>query len=236
MKILVISGWGLDTQVLTTFAEQLAQQHQVEVWDIFDPHDPVLLAEKVRHAQEMDVLLGWSLGGQLAVLLAHKIYQQVNIAKPVIACMSNPCFVAQENWPNAMPKNQYEQFKYAVIQHPEQALQRFCALVTLGSSAPRERAKYLQQQLVSNDLSYQQAHLDLLEQLNVVSILKNYPGKMLFILAEKDRLVPDQVAVNMMNIAAKSLKVVKIQAAHDAVIFDSQLVIKPISDFLKHIS
>src|SRR5690606_39424958 len=113
----------------------------------------------------------WSLGGQLAVLLAQEIYQQVNIAKPVIACMSNPCFIAQTDWPNAMPKSQYVQFKHAVIQHPEQALQRFCALVTLGSTAQRERTKYLQQQLVGIDLSYQQAHLYLLERLNVVDIL-----------------------------------------------------------------
>ncbi len=30
MKILMITGWGLGTAVLTPFVEQLRQQHQVE--------------------------------------------------------------------------------------------------------------------------------------------------------------------------------------------------------------
>ncbi len=50
MKILMITGWGLGTAVLTPFVEQLRQQHQVEVWDIFDPNVESILAEKVRQA------------------------------------------------------------------------------------------------------------------------------------------------------------------------------------------
>ncbi len=47
MKILMITGWGLGTAVLTPFVEQLRQQHQVEVWDIFDPNVESILAEKL---------------------------------------------------------------------------------------------------------------------------------------------------------------------------------------------
>ena len=235
MKILLISGWGLGTQVLNTFAQQLGQQHQVEIWEIFDPNDAAILAEKVQAAADMEVLIGWSLGGQLALRLAHEIYQKTQAAKPVIACMSNPCFVAQENWPHAMPQMQYRRFKHAVMLQPQQALQRFCTLVTLGSTAPRERAKYLQQQLIDIDLSYQQAHLHLLEQLNLVSILKKYPGKILFINSEKDMLVPCKVIENIAIISAYHLKVIKIAAAHDAILFDTSLVIEPILQFLQEI-
>ncbi|QIC64852.1 alpha/beta hydrolase [Acinetobacter schindleri] len=237
MKILLISGWGLGTQVLNEFVQQLEQQlmpqHQIEVWDIFDPNNAAILAEKVQVAADKDVLIGWSLGGQLALLLANAIYQQIQVAKPVIACMSNPCFVAQENWPHAMPKVQYEQFKHAVMLQLQQALKRFCTLVTLGSVAPRERAKYLQEQLVNIDLSYQQAHLYLLEQLNLVDILKSYPGKMLFINSEKDMLVPYKVIQNIAHFNADHLNLVKISAAHDAILFDTSLVIEPILQFLQ---
>ncbi|ATO18396.1 alpha/beta hydrolase [Acinetobacter sp. LoGeW2-3] len=239
MKILLISGWGLGTQVLNEFVQQLEQQSeqqpQVVVWDIFDPNKAELLAEKVQTAADMDVLIGWSLGGQLAMLLANEIYQQTQDTKPVIACMSNLSFVAQENWPHAMPKAQYLQFKHAVMLQPEQALQRFCALVTLGSAAPRERAKYLQQQSINIDLSYQQAHLYLLEQLNLVNIVKSYPGKMLFINSEKDMLVPCKVLQDIALISARNLNFVKIQAAHDAILFDTSLVIEPILQFLQDI-
>ncbi|WP_334135782.1 alpha/beta hydrolase [Acinetobacter schindleri] len=237
MKILLISGWGLGTQVLNEFVQQLEQQlmpqHQIEVWDIFDPNNAAILAEKVQVAADKDVLIGWSLGGQLALLLANAIYQQIQVTKPVIACMSNPCFVAQENWPHAMPKVQYEQFKHAVMLQPQQALKRFCALVTLGSLTPRERAKYLQEQLVNIDLSYQQAHLYLLEQLNLVDILKSYPGKMLFVNSKNDMLVPCKVIQNIAQFNADHLNLVKISAAHDAVLFDTNLVIEPILQFLQ---
>ncbi|WP_286832487.1 MULTISPECIES: alpha/beta hydrolase [Acinetobacter] len=237
MKILLISGWGLGTQVLNEFVQQLEQQlmpqHQIEVWDIFDPNNAAILAEKVQVAADKDVLIGWSLGGQLALLLANAIYQQIQVAKPVIACMSNPCFVAQENWPHAMLKVQYEQFKHAVMLQPQQALKRFCALVTLGSVTPRERAKYLKEQLVNIDLSYQQAHLYLLEQLNLVDILKSYPGKMLFINSENDMLVPYKVIQNIAHFNADHLNLVKISAAHDAILFDTSLVIEPILQFLQ---
>ncbi len=240
MKILLISGWGLGTQVLNEFVQQLEQQlmpqHQIEVWDIFDPNNAAILAEKVQVAADKDVLIGWSLGGQLALLLANAIYQQIQVTKPVIACMSNPCFVAQENWPHAMPKVQYEQFKHAVMLQPQQALKRFCALVTLGSLTPRERAKYLQEQLVNIDLSYQQAHLYLLEQLNLVDILKSYPGKMLFINSENDMLVPCKIIQNIAHFNTDHLNLVKISAAHDAVLFDTSLVIEPILQFLQKLS
>lgn len=239
MKILLISGWGLGTEVLNEFVQQLQQQseqqHKVIVWDIFDPNNAELLAEKVQAAAEMDVLMGWSLGGQLALLLANELYQQTQVTKPVITCMSNPCFVAQEDWLNAMPQAQYQQFKHAVMLQPEQALKRFCALVTLGSTSPRERAKYLQQQLINIDLSYQQAHLYLLEQLNLVNILQSYPGKMLFINSEKDMLVPCKVLRYIALISVSNLNFVKIPAAHDAILFDTSLVIEPILQFIQDI-
>lgn len=233
MNIVLIAGWGLGASVLTPFADLLRQQqHQVEVWDIFDPNELAVLEDKVENVQAFDILMGWSLGGQLALLLAHEIYQQTGIVKPVICCMSNPCFVAHEHWPYAMPSAQYRQFHDAVMQHPAQALQRFCALVTLGSPAPRERAKLLQQQILNIDLNYQSSHLYLLEQLNLVDILKVYPGKMLFVFSEKDMLVPGKVTGETGFLPTEHLEVACIEAAHDAILFDREILLAPILEFL----
>ena len=233
MKILLITGWGLGTSVLKPFADLLRQQqYQVEIWDIFDPNDLSVLAARVEQAQSFDVLIGWSLGGQLALLLVHEIYQKTQLAKPVICCMSNPCFVANDLWPQAMPYMQYQQFQKSVLKNPLQAMQRFCALVTLGSSAPRERAKYLQQQILNIDLIYQARHLYLLEQLNLVNIFKSYPGKMLFVFSRNDMLVPYQLSQESELLAACNLNLVSIDAAHDAILFDTKLLINPILIFL----
>ncbi|EXA63643.1 alpha/beta hydrolase (plasmid) [Acinetobacter variabilis] len=236
MKILMITGWGLGTAVLTPFVEQLRQQYQVEVWDIFDPNVESILAEKVRQASSFDVLMGWSLGGQLAIYLANEIFQQTRVAKPVIACMSNPCFVANKDWQQAMPETDLEQFLQAARLDMLTTLKRFSHLVCMGAKDARQRVKYLQSQLSLIDLNHQEKHLYLLKQLDLVKILKTCSTKILFIFSNQDSLVPCQVSIEPVFYQQSLIKVKEIQAAHDAILFDTELVLTPILDFLDDLS
>jgi len=232
----MITGWGLGTAVLTPFVEQLRQQHQVEVWDIFDPNVESILAEKVRQASSFDVLMGWSLGGQLAIYLANEIFQQTRVAKPVIACMSNPCFVANKDWQQAMPETDLEQFLQAARLDMLTTLKRFSHLVCMGAKDARQRVKYLQSQLSLIDLNHQEKHLYLLKQLDLVKILKTCSTKILFIFSNQDSLVPCQVSIEPVFYQQSLIKVKEIQAAHDAILFDTELVLTPILDFLDDLS
>lgn len=236
MKILMITGWGLGTAVLTPFVEQLRQQYQVEVWDIFDPNVESILAEKVRQASSFDVLMGWSLGGQLAIYLANEIFQQTRVAKPVIACMSNPCFVANKDWQQAMPETDLKQFLQAARLDMLTTLKRFSHLVCMGAKDARQRVKYLQSQLSLIDLNHQEKHLYLLKQLDLVKILKTCSTKILFIFSNQDSLVPCQVSIEPVFYQQSLIKVKEIQAAHDAILFDTELVLTPILDFLDDLS
>lgn len=236
MKILMITGWGLGTAVLTPFVEQLRQQYQVEVWDIFDPNVESILAEKVRQASSFDVLMGWSLGGQLAIYLANEIFQQTRVAKPVIACMSNPCFVANKDWQQAMPETDFEQFLQAARLDMLTTLKRFCHLVCMGAKDARQRVKYLQSKLSLIDLNHQEKHLYLLKQLDLVEILKTCSTKILFIFSNQDSLVPCQVSIEPVFYQQSLIKVKEIEAAHDAILFDTELVLTPILDFLDDLS
>lgn len=236
MKILMITGWGLGTAVLTPFVEQLRQQYQVEVWDIFDPNVESILAEKVRQASSFDVLMGWSLGGQLAIYLANEIFQQTRVAKPVIACMSNPCFVANKDWQQAMPETDFEQFLQAARLDMLTTLKRFCHLVCMGAKDTRQRVKYLQSKLSLIDLNHQEKHLYLLKQLDLVEILKTCSTKILFIFSNQDSLVPCQVSIEPVFYQQSLIKVKEIEAAHDAILFDTELVLTPILDFLDDLS
>ncbi|WP_312331382.1 alpha/beta hydrolase [Acinetobacter variabilis] len=236
MKILMITGWGLGTAVLTPFVEQLRHQHQVEVWDIFDPNVESILAEKVRQASSFDVLMGWSLGGQLAIYLANEIFQQIRVAKPVIACMSNPCFVANKDWQQAMPETDLEQFLQAARLDMLTTLKRFSHLVCMGAKDARQRVRYLQSQLSLIDLNHQEKHLYLLKQLDLVEILKTCSTKILFIFSNQDSLVPCQVSIEPVFYQQSLIKVKEIEAAHDAILFDTELVLTPILDFLDDLS
>ncbi len=232
MNILLIAGWGLGTIVLEEFSEKLRPDHTVALSDIFDPFDAVTLQEKIKLAQDYDVLIGWSLGGQLAIYLANEIYQQTGVAKPVIACMSNPCFVVNTHWQHAMPEADFEKFSQAARLDMLTTLKRFSHLVCMGAKDARQRVKYLQSQLSLIDLNHQEKHLYLLKQLNLVEILKTCSTKILFIFSTQDSLVPYQVSIESVFYQQSLIKVKEIEAAHDAILFDTELLLTPIMDFL----
>lgn len=97
-KILLITGWGGGAQLLQPLQYHLIQQgYQVELWNIFNALDPQIVHEKVIEAQKYDVIIGWSLGGQLATILVDHIEQKFQQQKILITLASNPCFVAQVN-------------------------------------------------------------------------------------------------------------------------------------------
>lgn len=236
MNILLIAGWGLGTTVLKEFSEKLRTDHTVAISDIFDPFDAVTLQEKIKLAQDYDVLIGWSLGGQLAIYLANEIFQQTRVAKPVIACMSNPCFVANKDWQQAMPETDFEQFLQAARLDMLTTLKRFCHLVCMGAKDARQRVKYLQSKLSLIDLNHQEKHIYLLKQLDLVEILKTCSTKILFIFSNQDSLVPCQVSIEPVFYQQSLIKVKEIEAAHDAILFDTELVLTPILDFLDDLS
>ncbi|MFZ0024017.1 alpha/beta hydrolase [Acinetobacter sp.] len=232
MNILLIAGWGLGTTVLEEFSEKLKSDHTVALSDIFDPFDAATLQEKIKLAQDYDVLIGWSLGGQLAIYLANEIFQQTRVAKPVIACMSNPCFVANKDWQQAMPETDFEKFSQAARLDMLTTLKRFSHLVCMGTKDARQRVKYLQSQLSLIDLNHQKKHLYLLKQLNLVEILKTCSTKILFIFSNQDSLVPYKVSQEPVISQQSMIQIKKIDATHDAILFDTELVLAPILDFM----
>ena len=76
-KILLITGWGGGTELLKPLHEALEQKgHNVERMNIFNALDEDILQQQVEHAMKFNVIIGWSLGGQLATLLANQIHKK----------------------------------------------------------------------------------------------------------------------------------------------------------------
>lgn len=235
MKMIVITGWGLGTHVLTPFTALLkAAGHEVELWDIFDPFDSDILLEKLNQAEKSELLIGWSLGGQLALYLAYTLQTRRQIMLPVICCMSNPCFVAQQEWPHAMPQRQYQNFATLIDSNTLKGIHRFCHLVSMGSSAPLKRAKTLQSYLSKIDLNYQKDHLYLLEQLDLRKILYRLSSNMLFLIGNKDQLVPCKVSNILGTFEDDRLNIEILEASHDSILFEPELIIASILHFLEN--
>ena len=73
-NILLITGWGGGTKLLASLKQALeAKGHTVELINIFNALDEHILQEQVEKAKDFDVIIGWSLGGQLATLLVDQM-------------------------------------------------------------------------------------------------------------------------------------------------------------------
>lgn len=125
---------------------------------------------------EVDVVIGWSLGGQLATHLVDSFYKSTGLTKTLITLASNPCFVANRVWQTAMPTDVFSQFKASFLQNSQATLKRFYYLITLGSSQAKQDWISLQNiaSPPSNELLLE--GLQMLEQLNLVDNLKKLSG------------------------------------------------------------
>ena len=213
-KILLITGWGGGAELLKPLHEALEQNgHSVERLNIFNALDDEVLQQHVERAVKFDMIVGWSLGGQLATILVNQIQQQYAEQKVLITLASNPCFVAQADWTTAMPIETFFAFKQSFEQDAITTLKRFGLLVCQGTSSAKKDFVAMQRLIQPQPIALLKQGLQLLEQLNLVSMYQNYQGHQLHVFAEHDALVPYQVMRKIKDLAAKNLSVISVEGA-----------------------
>ncbi|WEI20042.1 hydrolase [Acinetobacter proteolyticus] len=234
-KILLITGWGGGAELLKPLHEALAQKgHSIERINIFNALNDDILQQHVELAVKFDVIIGWSLGGQLAALLVDQIQQQYAEQKVLITLASNPCFVAQADWMAAMPVETFIPFKQAFEQDAISTLKRFGLLVCQGASSAKKDFVAMQKLIRPQPIALLRDGLQLLEQLNLVDLYENYQGNQLHVFAEHDALVPYQVIRNIDHLAAKNLSVVLVDgASHGFPCFMVEQTAQIIEDFIQ---
>ncbi|EFF83363.1 hypothetical protein HMP0015_1150 [Acinetobacter haemolyticus ATCC 19194] len=234
-KILLITGWGGGSELLKPLHDGLEQKgHIVERINIFNALDNEILQQHVELAVKFDVIVGWSLGGQLATILVDHIQQQYAEQKTLITLASNPRFVAQADWTTAMPVETFMQFKQSFEQNAITTLKRFGLLVCQGASSAKKDFLAMQKLILPQPIALLRDGLQLLEQLNLVKVYQNYQGRQLHVFAEHDALVPYQVAQNIQNLAAKNLSVISIEgASHGFPCFIVEQTVQVIEDFIQ---
>ena len=235
-KILLITGWGGGTKLLSTLQQALQNQgHDVELINIFNALDESELQRQTEKAKDFDVIIGWSLGGQLATLLVDQISKQYQQQKVLITLASNPCFVANDAWQTAMPKATFESFKQSFEQDAITTLKKFGYMVCQGVESSKADFVKLQSLIQAQKIELLQDGLNLLENLNLVNILKNYTGYQYHIFGKQDDLVSYKVSDNLQNLDAKFLKTELISGSHGLPVFQVECMTDKICQFLNNI-
>jgi len=198
-ELVLLHGWGCNLEVWRPLLVLLRPWANITLLDLpgcapgVDAGNPpsltALLADILDCSPERAVVVGWSLGGQIAVELAEREPERV---VAVVTICSNPLFVATRDWPG-MDTGVFNAFRRSVQSDPAAALKRFDTLQVTGA---RRRRPLLQQ---LQNLPRQPASAELLiglgwlEALDKRASLAKLKQPQLHLFAERDALVPAAV-------------------------------------------
>ena len=195
--VFILPGFGLGHYPLQALADGLSEQGWATQFLPLPHHDnqEAYLTERIHHHRinADSVVLGWSLGGQLASLLAERVHCRL------ITLASNPQFCSDASWAYGMQPDVFEHFCARQQTQPVQNLQQFAALTGLQDASPHTRAhiKHLKAQLANLSESEQTIHLlhlKWLRSLNTRAILENLPTPQCHIWGDVDALIPKHMA------------------------------------------
>ncbi|RKG38140.1 alpha/beta hydrolase family protein [Acinetobacter rongchengensis] len=236
-RILLITGWGGGTKLLNSLQHALQHRnYDVELINIFNALDEEVLSQYVEKAKTVDVIIGWSLGGQLATLLVDQVEKKYSEKKILITLASNPCFVANSEWQIAMDQLTFQSFKQSFENDAILTLKKFGYMVCQGVETTKADFLTLQSLIQPQKIELLQAGLKLLENLNLVSILKNYSGYQYHLFAKQDYLVSYKVCENLQQLAAKFLQTELISGSHGFAIFKSEEITDKICQYLQKLN
>ncbi|WP_232461414.1 malonyl-ACP O-methyltransferase BioC [Cellvibrio sp. PSBB006] len=198
--LVLLHGWGCDSQTWQPLLHDLQQFGDLYAIDLpgfggsesipFAGLDTVLdlLAQQL---PARAVLMGWSLGGMLAVALAARAPEKVS---RVITLATNVKFVASADYPAAMPRAINRNFNQQFAADPHQTLKLFTGLLAQGDARERSLLKTLRGIKTGEPNTAWQDALLLLAQLDNRTAFAQLSQPGLHILTEADALVPVSAA------------------------------------------
>jgi malonyl-CoA O-methyltransferase len=203
--LVLLHGWGGDSSTFTGLIKALTKKRPIitldlpgfggsEQWLDFESSEQsveTLLAAIAQQLPEQFDLLGWSLGGMLAVQFCHQYHTRV---RHLITLASNAVFAEVDDWPAAMPKQTYEEFCGYFSAQPMACLKQFCGLQAQGDSDRGRLFKTLRGQLPQRTNSNWLAALKLLGLLDNRDALRQIDIPVLHLLGAQDQLVPCSAA------------------------------------------
>ncbi|MFP4132077.1 MAG: pimeloyl-ACP methyl ester esterase BioH [Thiohalospira sp.] len=219
----LIHGWGLHGGIWTETAEALAADRRVTTVDLPGhgaSRGPVpttlrgAAAEVAASLPERMTLVGWSLGGLVALRLALDLPERVAALKLVAA---TPRFVTGADWPHATPPATLHDFASDLAEDYRGTLLRFLALQARGSATAREDVRRLRERVFEHGEPDHEALARGLEWLAGSDLrpeLADLAVPVHFIGGERDNLVPAAALEEAAGIAPRGRVTILPGAGH----------------------
>jgi malonyl-CoA O-methyltransferase len=240
--VVLLHGWQSDSRSWDSFLPFLRKSFNVWRMDLpgcgrnaafscETAHQAVALIAEALPAQT--ILLGWSLGGNIALQIAQDYREKCSA---VITVATNPSFVARDNWPGMAPEI-FSAFLDGCAAHPEKTRQRFLGLQAKGDSDEKPLLRFLREQPLAEWSSHQLVNgLRWLADLDARNFLSGLSQPILQLFSRNDQLVPlacaEAVRENAANIVVEIIE----QSSHLPFVTQADAVISAINRFLSESS
>jgi pimeloyl-[acyl-carrier protein] methyl ester esterase len=197
--LVLLHGWAMHGGVFDALLPSLTQQYRVHCIDL-PGHGLSAYANEMQSLQQLTaavlpcvpenaLLMGWSLGGQVALQLA-----QQRSLRALVLVSTTPRFVADVTWPQGMPSAVFTQFFARLHQNHARTVQDFLSLQVRGDSHAVATLASLKQSLLQHPVDTQALYdgLDILRDADTRPALQELQLPTLVISGEYDRIThPD---------------------------------------------
>jgi pimeloyl-[acyl-carrier protein] methyl ester esterase len=149
-KIICLSGWGQKFDSLESIFDSIFfAKTEISSFNYSQLSSLEEFFSKISQEKSPDILIGWSLGGQLAIRAIEK-----NILKPKLLILLAPPFqmVKDVRIQAGMAKNTFDEFYNNFAKAPSKTLKQFAILTAMNDKNASEIAKNLD----INDGNFQQ--------------------------------------------------------------------------------
>ena len=242
--LLMIHGWGVNSKIWTSLVDELKLFVTVYVVDLpgmggsksISPYTLDNIAKEIKANMRLKRcnILGWSLGGQVAMYLAIKMPEFV---KKLILMSTTPCFVEKMDWPYGVKKQFFSNFEMEAKKNLNNTLMKFFLIQTMSINDSKKVMSFLRKTFIEfRDInkSGMESALNVLKKTDLRNEVKKIDKLTLIITGDKDRLTNIKASVWLnAKIKESSLKEVK-GANHMPFISHRETVTASVKEFLQN--
>lgn len=239
--LVLLHGWALHGGIWGPWLERLATRFRLHLIDLPGhghsrwPGATTTLVDFARsvspHVPRGAALLGWSLGGQVALELA---LERPSDFAALVLIATTPCFVARDDWPAGLPAEVLDGFANGLAVDYRATIAKFLALQARGDEHATATLAALRASLAARgepDPRALAAGLDILRRTDLRATLPRVATPALVITGEHDRITPAEAGRRLAALLPAARHVQIARAGHAPFLSHPEAVLCQVTDF-----
>ena len=195
--IVLIHGWGMTGKIWDEFSKLMKRDNKIFIIDlpgmgkspIIKPYKIDNLIDKIHELIPENVtIIGWSLGGQIAMKYCLKYPKTVN---NLVCISSTPCFIRKPGWEYGVNINFFSKFKKNLLTNWKKTLKSFFLLQIKEDKESKNILKKLENDFMGQQLPTKEGlekSLEILAEIDMRNEVKNINIPALIITGKLDNI------------------------------------------------